>query len=60
MQACFDRFTITMSRARALGASHAGQCSADVAELLQEPAIARQLDKIGAEAIRAELAEYGA
>lgn len=58
--AYFERFSIEMTRAQALGASHAGACDADVQELLQEAAIARQLDSIGAQAIREELTEYGA
>lgn len=58
--AYFERFTLDMTRAQALGASHAGACDSDVAQLLEDPKISQQLDSIGAEAIRAELAEYGA
>lgn len=56
--AFFNRFTIEMTENQARAASHAGQCDDDVAAL--EPVIAPQLDAIGPEAIRAELAEYGA
>lgn len=58
--AAFNRFSIEMTEAQALGASHQGQCDDDVAELLKVPEIARQLDSIGPELIRAELSEYGA
>lgn len=60
MQATFERFTITMTKAQALSASHSGKCDDDVNALLQVPAIARQFKRIDPAAIRAELREYGA
>ena len=49
-----------MTRAQAEGASHPGPCDDDVAELVQVPAIRRQLRKISDEDLREELREYGA
>lgn len=49
-----------MTARQAESASHQGRCDDDVAFLLTMPAIRRQLDRIGPEAIRAELKEYGA
>jgi hypothetical protein len=60
MYATFERFEIKMTLAQAEGASHQGQCDDDVAALLTEPSIKRQLAKIPAASIAAELAEYGA
>lgn len=60
MFAYFERFEIQMTKAQALSASHPGPCDADVAELLRDRRITRQLDKIGPDKIRAELREYGA
>lgn len=60
LSASFNRFSLEMTEAQALGASHQGPCDADVAELLKVPEIARQLDDIAPELIRAELTEYGA
>ena len=51
---------ITMTVEQASIGSHQGQCDEDIAALLKEPDIARQLDEIGPEAIRAALKEYGA
>lgn len=52
--------TIDMTLRQAVSASHAGDCGADVAELLTAPEIARQLDAIDDETMRRELGEYGA
>ena len=60
MEAYFNRFTIRMTLEQARGASHQGQCDDDVAALVEDKRIARQLDKIPADDIRAELREYGA
>ena len=60
MFATFDRFEIQMTRAQADSASHPGPCDFDVAELLRDKKIVRQLDKIGPEKLRAELYGYGA
>ena len=60
MFAYFTYFDLQMTKAQALSASHPGPCDADVAELLRDRRIARQLDKIGPDKIRAELREYGA
>jgi hypothetical protein len=60
MDATFERFSLHMTVEQARGASHAGDCTADVEALLTLPRIARQLDRIGADAVRAELREYGA
>lgn len=60
MYATFNRFEIQMTKAQAESVSHAGRCDDDVAVLLGNKAIQRQLRKIDADAIRAELREYGA
>jgi hypothetical protein len=60
MIAQFDRFFLTMTMEQAESASHSGDCSYAVASLAELPAIRRQLDKIGADAIRAELKSWGA
>lgn len=60
MFAHFNRFEIQMTRRYAEAASHPGPCDLDVAHLVNIPAIKRQLDKIGPDAIAAELQEYGA
>lgn len=60
MIAMFNRFDIEMTLAQAKSASHQGQCDSDVAALVAHPKIARQLRKIPADDIRAELKEYGA
>ena len=51
---------LTMTLEQACGASHQGQCDADVLALSHEPAIRAQLDAIDADTLRAELREYGA
>lgn len=59
---CFDGLRgleIAMTLEQALSCSHAGQCDDDVAALVRHPAIATQLDAIGADAIRAALSESG-
>ena len=60
MYATFERFEIKMTLAQAEGASHQGQCDDDVAALLAEPSIKRQLAKIPSASIAAELKGYGA
>lgn len=60
MIALFERFSIVMTRAQAESVSHPGPCDEDVAFLSRRPSIARQLRALDAEALRAELAEYGA
>ena len=60
MYAAFNSFELKMTRVQAESASHPGPCDHDVDELLDVPAIRRQLDKIGPDAIRDELSEYGA
>lgn len=60
MIAQFNRFSISMTRAQAASADHAGQCDHDVRALSLIPAIARQLRKLDHDAVRAELWEYGA
>jgi hypothetical protein len=60
MYASFDRFEIQMTRKQAESASHPGPCDLDVRDLLNDRKIARQLEKIPAEKIAAELKEYGA
>jgi hypothetical protein len=58
--AIFERFDIDMRDDMASSCLHPGQCDADVAEALEDPHIANQLDGIGPEKIRAELRGYGA
>lgn len=60
MFATFNRFEIEMTLAQARGASHPGPCDSDVAQLLKEPNIKRQLAKISDEDLIEELEEYGA
>ncbi len=59
MQAYFNRFNIEMTRAEAERASHPGPCDDDVAALVATPKMRRQLDKIPADCIAAELGETG-
>lgn len=63
MEALFDGFlgaiVLTMTEDQARGASHAGDCMADVQELLRDGAITAQLDAIGPDKIREELRETG-
>lgn len=60
MTTYFNRFTIEMTKAQALSASHQGQCDQGVYALVQHPKIARQLAKICPKDISEELKEYGA
>lgn len=60
MYAQFERFEIKMTKEQARSASHQGQCDKEVAELLKNPAIRKQLKKIPDENLAAELKEYGA
>ena len=54
------RINLQITRAQAESCSHSGHCDADVLALSQAPAIARQLRKIDARTLAAELKEYGA
>jgi hypothetical protein len=54
------KIEIQMTLVQAKAASHQGQCDSDVRELSRVPAIARQLRKIDASLLTAELEEYGA
>lgn len=60
MTAYFERFTLSLTLAEALSASHPGPCDADVEELTRKPKIRRQLAKLDPADLAAELAEYGA
>jgi len=51
---------LQITRAQAAACSHPGPCDADVLELSRAPAIARQLRKIPADVLAAELREVGA
>lgn len=57
MTAYFNRFTIKMTLAQALSASHSGSCDADVRELSNHLSRPRACTK---EALKKELEEYGA
>lgn len=54
------RIELMMTLRDARGASHQGQCDEDVKLLSEQPRISRQLRKIKADELRAELKEYGA
>jgi hypothetical protein len=56
----FNHLELHMTLEQAKGASHQGACDEDVKALCQEESIARQLDEIDPEKIRAELADEGA
>lgn len=58
--AIFERFEIDMTAEQAAGASHQGQCDADVTALSVVPEIAAQLAALDPAAVRAELKGYGA
>jgi hypothetical protein len=61
MFAHFNRFTIEMTLAQAEEATVPGvDAGPAVRELSEEPRIARQLKRLKADDVRAELAEYGA
>jgi hypothetical protein len=60
MYATFNRFEIKLTKEQALTGSHPGPCDLDIRDLLQLPAIKRQLNKIPVDAIRNEIKEYGA
>lgn len=60
MQALFNRFIITLTKRQAESISGAGEQEENVKWLLNVPAIKRQLNRINANDIRAELKEYGA
>jgi len=59
MNAYFNRFTIKMTKEQAFNTAHQGDCYDAACRLLKAPAIRRQLAKIPAELIAAELKEYG-
>jgi hypothetical protein len=54
------RLELQMTKAQAHSASHSGRCDDDVAVLMREPRIARQLAKMDEATVKAELREYGA
>ena len=56
----FERFELAMTLGQARAASHQWQCDDDVKVLCAQPGMAKQLDAIGPEKIRAQLEEYGA
>lgn len=58
--AVFERFYLLIAADDAFSGSHAGQCDDDIAALRKKPDIAEQLSALSADAVRAELAEYGA
>jgi hypothetical protein len=60
MFATFNRFEIQLTKKQAEQGSHQGDCEADCRELLKNPKIRKQLEKIGIDKIRLELDEYGA
>jgi hypothetical protein len=60
MYASFNRFEIEMTKEQAHDASHSGSCDNDVAELLTNPKVKRQLKKIPDDLLAAELREFGA
>jgi len=58
--AIFERFDIEMTQEQANYCSHQGNCDEDVEELIKDPDILAQIERIGPDDIREELAEYGA
>ena len=58
--AIFERFDIEMTIEQAEDCSHQGNCDVDVEELIGNPEIIAQIEKIGPDAIREELEECGA
>ena len=58
--AIFERFDLEMTIEQAESCSHQGNCDEDVAELIEQPEIIAQIEKIGPDAIRGELEEWGA
>ncbi len=60
MFASFNSFEIQMTKAQAITGSHSGSCDSDIADLLTDKKIQKQLEVIGHEKIKAELKEYGA
>jgi len=54
------RIELNITKANAAICSHPGSCDIDVFELSNKPAIKKQLAKIPADLLAAELAEYGA
>lgn len=60
MQAYYNRFTVTLTKAQARSVSHAGDCYLDVKALLRDKRVRRQLERLDPVAVRNELKEYGA
>lgn len=58
--ACFERFSIEITRKDAMAMAHQGDCDEDVKAHVTLPRFKRQLDKIPVTEIAAELKEYGA
>lgn len=58
--ALFNRFVIEMAEEQVASASHQGRCDSDVAYLLLQDDIKRQLEAIPDLSLKAELKEYGA
>ena len=54
------RIELNITKKQAAACSHPGPCDLDVENLAQLPAIKKQLDKLPAELVAAELKEYGA
>lgn len=54
------RIALQITKSQAMGASHQGQCDADVLALSKVPAIARQLAKLDPALVAEELKEFGA
>ena len=57
--ASFNRFEIELFMHDAEKGSHSGDCESDVIELMNEPYIKEQLDKIDPVALKTELRDYG-
>jgi hypothetical protein len=54
------RIELQMTLEQARGASHQGECDADVKWLSRQPKIAKQLAKLDPKVVADELREYGA
>jgi hypothetical protein len=59
MLAQFERFTIEMTKAQAVSASHPGPCDKEVDHLLTLPKIKQQLKRIPDEFLADVLHDYG-
>ena len=60
MIASFDRFSLDIKKEDVLACSHQGDCEEDVNVVMRKPYLARQLKRIPAADIAAELKGYGA